>query len=290
MSKVSGKTGFLNKVIKNTKGAWSKVRDKKPEARGRLPKDISGGVAEVIGYEFKETTKKDPQLNIKVMIQEPEEYAGLKHTIVHIVADSEYSSAEEVLERISSDLQLMGAKTEGTSEEDIPDLVESITGNFFEFHTWETKKKKNVVMSIDRPLSNYVPSDTDEVLDTKSEEEEASVDDDIPFESLKDAGKAADNEDESSQNYLESLAGDNGLNPDDYETWSELATAIQEKDKEPKEEEWSEGEAVMVTNDPDGYGDWEGTIIEVSSKSCTVQDEEGNTYERGYKFLQKIDS
>lgn len=94
-------------------------------------------------------------------------------------------------------------------------------------------------------LGSYLPDDEvdddgEETEDEEGEEEEpAAEDDDSP--DLEALGESADADDEEAIDTLTGLASERGLDPDDYETWADLATAIGETD-EPEEEESEDDE------------------------------------------------
>ena len=95
------------------------------------------------------------------------------------------------------------------------------------------------------------PEEEEEVEEEAEEEEEGddAEEDKIPFEEL---GEAADTGDDEAEARLTELAGENDLDPDEYPTWAELATALASPDlegevkgeeEEEEEEENSEEEA-----------------------------------------------
>lgn len=100
---------------------------------------------------------------------------------------------------------------------------------------------------------NYLPKDAldnaeeggsepEEVDDEDGEPEEEGTEEEYDFEAL---GEAADEDDEEAQATLTELAAEQELDPDEYETWAELAATLAEQIEagEPDaEEEGEEGE------------------------------------------------
>ncbi len=91
-----------------------------------------------------------------------------------------------------------------------------------------------------------VADDTDEVPDEEPEAEEEEVDEDeVSGDDLKQLGEAADNDDEEAQKRLAELCEsreDGEIDPDDYDTWAEVATLLSIGEEEEEEEEEGEEE------------------------------------------------
>lgn len=79
----------------------------------------------------------------------------------------------------------------------------------------------------------------------EGEEEEAEEEEEIDLDAL--ASAADDDEDEDAIAALTELAGEAELDPDDYETWADLAAALAEGEEEEESEE--EGEEEGYTRD-----------------------------------------
>ncbi len=100
-------------------------------------------------------------------------------------------------------------------------------------------------------------------------------------------GVAADGEDEEAQDTLEVAAGEVGLDANKYDTWAELATAIEEEtpddDEEEEEEDSEEAEEEDLEPEKGGvYGfkppnkrklvEVKVTAVFTKKETCNVQD------------------
>ena len=118
-------------------------------------------------------------------------------------------------------------------------------------------------------LNAYLPDDEadgveDDAEDEETEEEEESEESEDSEEEEEDGpdydalGEAADEDDETAIDTLTGLAEEAGLDPEDYETWAELATALSEA--EPEEEEAEEESEEEESEDDDDevppYSEW----------------------------------
>lgn len=151
MSKINSK--WMSKVKKTTKGGWKRAANTKAKARGqKLPAGIVRGVARLVSIKTGETDRGVPTLSFKAEVMSPEESSGITFFINHRFQETAYRSLEENLERFSSDLQLLGADTEGTSEDDWGPILEELeeTKPFFLFNSfeWEANGRTGVSATI----------------------------------------------------------------------------------------------------------------------------------------------
>lgn len=144
----------------------------------------------------------------------------------------------------------LGGDTEKEAMESLDALLEELKeqGPFFKFgtsastptaeypepRTWENWFGV-------RGLEDYEPEEEsdpevedDPEDDAEEDKPEKSDEDDIPFKQL---GEAADEGDEEAETELTTIAEGQDLNPDDYETWSELAVALGDDVADDTEEE-----------------------------------------------------
>lgn len=110
----------MNKIKKTAGTAWRSSREKAAQVKGqRLPGGIVGGIARFADYAYGETDdKKVPYLRLTFVVDEPSEYGGVKQSLSYFFQDSKFKSLQEVLDRLSSDLQLMGHDVSNASEDD----------------------------------------------------------------------------------------------------------------------------------------------------------------------------
>jgi hypothetical protein len=113
---------------------------------------------------------------------------------------------------------------------------------------------------------NYLPKDAlDGAEEGSAELDEVDPDEDDPTEDGEEGydfealGEAADEDDEEAQETLTSLAAEQELDPDDYETWAELAVTLAEQieagepDAEPEGEDGEDGEDGDAEGEDDLY-------------------------------------
>lgn len=127
MATAAEKSKFLTKVKQKTKGAWKKKADSAPKARGStLPEGVVMGTAQVSSYRIGEYDDGTPYVSITGIIKEPAEYAGQRVPLRYVIKETDNKTVEQVVEELTSDLQFLGVETAGTSEDDIPKLLDKL--------------------------------------------------------------------------------------------------------------------------------------------------------------------
>jgi len=183
------KSSVLAKFKRTVGKSWNKSRKTEAQARGQsLPPGIRNGVAKLSSYKIDETQNGDPYFALTGTVVEPEDHEGRKATVTHFINDSEWATAEECLERLISDLKLLGV--EGLDEADIDDLEELIKSavdeeKHFYFNTAESGKKKQVRVYIQGPAEDFDNQDdkkSNKKSDKKNNKKEAEPEPDEPTE------------------------------------------------------------------------------------------------------------
>lgn len=149
MAKVVGQSTALAALKKATKGAWeSGARDVQAKPGGFV--NIPGGVqciSRIVGAELgmsKDRGKgSSPQISLKFIVREPVTYDGVQQTKNYTLREKtegkRKKSVSDILAEFSNDIQLLGIETAGTSEDDIPALLEQLATEkpYFRSSTWE---------------------------------------------------------------------------------------------------------------------------------------------------------
>jgi len=105
--------------------------------------------------------------------------------------------------------------------------------------------------------------------------------------SPQDLGVKADADDEFAQTQLVEMAEEKGLDPDDFETWVELAQAIEGGETEENEGGWEQGQKVTVNDPNDSDCPWDGEIVSVLNDMEVEVSQDGtdDTWTVQTKFL-----
>lgn len=119
---------IMSKVKKAVAPKWKAARGKAPQIKGgQLPGGIVGGIAQFSDYTLGETDKdKTPYLSLQFVVREPDQYSGVKQRLRYYFADTQYKSLAEVVDRLASDLQLMGCELESSDVDDWIPLLDSL--------------------------------------------------------------------------------------------------------------------------------------------------------------------
>jgi hypothetical protein len=142
---------FLNKFNRRSKGAFDNARKKKPKVRGRsLPGGLEGVIGRVTTVKLGETqTKGDPYVIVGGSVVEPEDYQGYPWSVFHMIAETEYTSIDEAIENLCSDLQFLGIET-SADEFDERQMVKDLNAlaeekPLVEFNTWKGNRENSKV-------------------------------------------------------------------------------------------------------------------------------------------------
>jgi len=200
----ASKAKLLNKLKRTAKGAWNKARETEGKARGsQLPGGIVKGVAKLTSWKLDEDKNHNPYFVISGTVKEPEEFEGLRASVMHFISESQYATVEEKLEKLASDIQLLGGETDGADLDELPtilgDLVEA--GPHFFYNTSEFKRNDgSVSVSVFiQGLADEWEDDEEEEPEEETEEEEEEeeeVEEDEEEESSEDEEEEEEEEEE----------------------------------------------------------------------------------------------
>jgi len=244
MAKVN-KSRIIGKIKKRSKGAWKKSRGKAASARGQqLPGGIVRGVAQFSSFNIDENDNKVPFISLTGIVKEPEEYRGARATVTHRFEETENDSIESKMDKFSSDLQLLGSDTEGTTEDDwdglLAELVKDKPHFYFNTRAWSFTGRDGSTIEGTTVFIQGLAEDWD------GDDDEVPNDDEDPDED------GADND------------------PDDEEP---------EDDEDGDDYEPAKDDRVSVD---DGENDeWDGTVKTVNKRNKTatvLADEDDETY------------
>jgi hypothetical protein len=234
---------------------------------GDLPAGIEGGIAQLTECKF-DTFKKGDNTGeyfffASGAVKEPKRHDGVPIEGLHTRIGPEplcdtpnRQSRPDVdahVDWVMNEMRKLGVDT---SELDIDSLEEAAAAikeeqPHFRFRTW----KGDATEQYPNPRVNHVWSgaceyeegdeETDDVVDETEEEDEA------PEEDLTALGKAADGDDEAAQTALSEKAEEAGIDPDDYDTWTEVAEAIEGAPEDEEEEEEEEEDDTPSSFEPE---------------------------------------
>lgn len=203
------KSSWVNKVKKKTKGSWKAARNVAAKPRGqRLPGGLIRAVGQLDEVIADETDDGTPRVAFKCICRDPSEHAGAQFYISHYFEEPRYGdrTLDDVLAEFSTDLQLLGADTEDTTEEDWERLMEELTEAkpYFYFNSRAGKKNPDrVYFSIQGLAEDYDPEAPE---DAEAVEEDGE---DPPFDPDEDAP-----EDEGAEEDAQPEDGDDDVDPD----------------------------------------------------------------------------
>lgn len=139
------KAQILNKMKSTSKGAWKRARnvDAKPRSGGGFPPNLKNVVARCQSWKMDVASNDNPYFALTAIVVEPQEYENRRATFMWFIGDSEYATAEDSLNNLSSDLQLI--YTDGDMPEDIdgiPDVLKELcdAGRHLLFNTGGPRK------------------------------------------------------------------------------------------------------------------------------------------------------
>lgn len=119
---------------------------------------------------------------------------------------------------------------------------------------WQSKNgNRNMDLWCNALIEDIAAEELDVDPDDLEEEEEESEEEEAEGEAeeatLEALGEAADEGDEDALAKLTELAEAAGIDPDEYESWADLAAALPEEEEEEEEEEEAEEEVVISKDD-----------------------------------------
>jgi hypothetical protein len=254
-----------------------------------LPGGIRNGIARLIDCRFGSyATGKyegEPFFIARGVVLEPEKQGKIpvrgKHTQIGpeplCQTESRYEKArksvDDHLAWIYNELRKLGVDTEGLDVDSLEEVAEALKQErpCFSFHTWQpdaTKEQPDPdVRSFwdgycdyeedDEVLDDDVEDNTEEVEDNEElEDEDTPEDDPIGDDDLSSLGTLAEEDDDDAQAKLNTLAEAAGIDPDEYESWTDVADALSSSDSEEDEDEnekESEEEEAIVPEEGECY-------------------------------------
>jgi len=224
----ASKAKLLNKLKRKAKGAWNKARETEGKARGsQLPGGIVKGVAKLTSWKLDEDKNHNPYFVISGTVKEPEEFEGLRASVMHFISESQYATVEEKLEKLASDIQLLGGETDEADLDDLPnilaDLVEA--GPHFFYNTSEFKRNDGSVS-----VSVFIQGLAEDWDEEDSEEEE-------PEEEAEEDEEEYEEEYEEEEEEVEEDEEEEASEEEDEEEEGEDEEAEEEEDWEPEKAE-----------------------------------------------------
>ena len=140
----------------------------------------------------------------------------------HRFEETQYRSLEENLERFSSDLQLLGADTEGTTEDDWDEILEGLEEEkphfYFNSFEWEANGRTGVSATIQGLAEDWDESEEgDEEVEDDEEEEE---DEEPPFDEDEEGDEEeADEDSDEEEEDEDSDEEDEVSDPEKEDVW-----------------------------------------------------------------------
>lgn len=171
---------------------------------------------------------------------------GMQTSIMEAMCDTPNQKSrpttEDHMAWVLNEMRKLGADTKDVSVDDLEELAQSLEEEapYFRMRTWKgepTKQYPNPFLNeVWQGQVDFEASDADatqEVVDESGEVEEQNEEateeeggeEEVDLEAL---GSAADQEDEDSMATLTELATEHSLDPNEYETWAELAAVLSE--------------------------------------------------------------
>lgn len=273
---------------KGKQAAKKHMGDETRVGNAELPPGIENGkarVTKVMFGQYKDGDNKGKDFFMATaVVLEPKKFDGLKVEGLQTrigpeplcdtpKAQGKRKTLEDHLDQVLNYFRLMGVDTKKLDFDD--EYVYENTAQLIEeekpvisFRTWQGQATEQFPNP--RVQHEWLGVDEeyeDEDVDDESEEEEEEEADDTESEeegdeeqSYTELGEAADGGDDEAIAELEELAREAGIDPDEIETYAELATMLEERDQE--EEENSEEEESDEEESEDEEGDEESAAPE----------------------------
>ncbi len=215
---------------------------------GDLPEGIDFGIAQLVDCEFSQYQKGDLKgeyyFRAAGIVVEPDQVgnikvAGLRTQIMEPICETPGRSRESVEEHIQwvlNEMRKLGVDTSEVDGDNLEETAEALKDEkpFFNFRTWKGTASEafpNPRVNHDwRGVCDYVPTDEeDEVVETESEDASVVGDpEEVESETddLSELASDADGGDEEAQTKITDAAEAKGVDPDTYETWTDVVAAI----------------------------------------------------------------
>lgn len=276
------KSKFAQKV--GSRGAKAhkahKADETTTDAGGSLPAGIEDGIAKLkscyIGYYDKGDNKGEPYFRAAAAVVEPKKHEGrnvegLETSIMEPLHDTPGRKRETFDDHyawVLNQMRLLGVDTSSIDFEEIESAMEALQEEapLFGFRTWKGEATKQYP----NPRVNSVWSGLVDDYEM-SEDDDGMSDDDDTDDADEDVDPTelailADDGDEDSAATLTTLAADAGIDPDEYDSWSDVAEALTgsddeeeeaEEEEESEEADGEEGEDEEVEEEEEEEGDEE---------------------------------
>lgn len=222
---------------------------------GDLPAGIENGVAQLVQCYFKQYEKGDNVgkdfFYAAGIVKLPTEHEGVpvegqrtwKREPLYATPTFTRKTVEDHLDWVLNQLRLLGVDTTEVGVGDLEDVVAALEQEqpHFRFRTWKGAKQTEGPFAGREPRVQHdwrgaceyegdaVEDVVDKTEDESAEDDSEPKDDGLDYEAL---GEQADAGDEAAQETLTRDAEEAGLDPDEYPTWVELATALDEGDSD----------------------------------------------------------
>ena len=291
------------------KGQSALAAHKNDETRfsigGDLPEGIDGGIAQLVECKFdtykKGTNEGEYYFLAAGVVKEPSMVGtipcrGLRTQIMEPVCDTPGRSRETVdehFEWILNELRKLGVETSAIDGDSIESVAKALKEEqpHFRFRTWKGESSVDfpnprVQHTWNGSCEYSEPEEYDEVVDETEEEpeEEAEEEESEATEeeenTLQSLGEEADSGDEDAILQLTNRAEEAGFDPNEYETWADLAEAIEDGSTEEDGEEDGE-EEIIAPEKGSVYGyrppkskkdiDCEVTAVFAGKQTCNLK-------------------
>jgi hypothetical protein len=241
---------------------------------GNLPSGIEGGIAQLVDCKFDTHKKGDNEgeyyFYAAGIVVQPKEHDGIpiegqRTSIMEPIYDTpnrSRASLDEHIDWVMNELRKLGVDTSELDEHTLEDAAAALKEEqpFFRFRTWKGEKQTTGPYAGREPFLNEVwkgaceyegDEEGGDVVDNTrgGEKEEAQTEE--GFEDLADLSKAADEDDEAAQTVLSKKAQEVDIDPDDYDTWTEVAEAIEGAPEDEEEEEEEEEDDTPSSFEPE---------------------------------------
>lgn len=226
MAKAS-RSKLMNKLKKRSKGGWKRARSAEAKAKGsQLPGGLINAIAKLSAWKMDEDKNGNPYFTLTGTVKEPEEYEGMKATVMHFIKATQTKTVEDKLEELSSDLQLLsgdqpmgvnGVRVSESDVDDLPDIIEGLVedGPYFKFNTWKPDEDRSAMVFIQGLADDYEGDDEDEDY----EEEDAEEDDGEEEEYDEDDAEEEDGDDEDEEEEEADDDADDDEEEDEDDDW-----------------------------------------------------------------------
>ncbi len=279
MAKQSKKSSLADQIGKvGKKAVKTHGRDETRMGIVELPPGIEGGVAQVVDCRFskfeKGANKGKYFFLAAAIVVLPKKHGGapiegLRTQIMEPVCETPGRSREGIDEHIDwvlNELRKLGVDTDGMSVDDLEDVAAAIKKEkpHIRFSTWQgdpTPEYPNP--RVNQKWSGVCDYDGEDGDDVEEEDDAA----DEPDEDEDSLGELADADDEAAQLKLSKLAKKKGMDPEEYETWTELEEAINDgggdAEEDEEEDEDEEDDEEEEEEEEDEEDEWEPKVEDV---------------------------